>query len=84
MSFFDEIIKTVNLSGFVPSFKATILGNNALYLENVRKIIGFSSSSIVLALNKQVIELQGQDLCVKKYCSGDMLICGKISGILIK
>lgn len=85
MSFIDEIYSLIGgENNFLPAFKATIFGGEFVYFESVKKILSFSSTSILFATNKKIIEILGENLRIKKYCFGDMIICGKISSMSIK
>ncbi len=80
MSFIEEISKS--LGGYCPKeppFKATFFGDSAVYFENIRGIISYTAEEINLALKKGGIRLNGQGLYVKKYCMGDVAVCGKIT-----
>ena len=84
MNLIGEVYKVFSSTGFVPNFKATLLGENSLYLENVKKILGFNSDSIVLLIGKKTFEIKGEELFIKKYYGGDVVICGKIKSLSIQ
>ena len=86
MSFIDEIYGhfASSLQGFLPTFKASIIGDNGAYFENVKKIVSLSPNLIILGLKSKLIEVSGEELKIKKYCEGDLLICGKIKGVILK
>ena len=64
-----------------PTFRAVVFGEHAVYLENVKNIIGFDSNEIVVMLKSGCLRIYGSCLTVKKYCLGDLVVCGKIKGI---
>ena len=64
-----------------PSYKAVFLGDDAVYFQNVTKIISFTSEKITLSLKKGGVDLVGENLYIKKYCMGDVVICGKITSM---
>lgn len=64
-----------------PSFRAVIFGEHAVYLENVKNIVSFDSKEIVVLLKSGGLKIYGSNLSVKKYCIGDLVVCGKIKGI---
>lgn len=51
------------------------------YFENVLGILSYSETEIVLSVKKGKISIKGENLYVKKYCEGDLSICGKITSI---
>lgn len=64
-----------------PTFRAVLFGEEAGYFENVKSIVCYSCETIILALAKGCLQITGQNLYIKKYCLGDVVICGKIKGI---
>ena len=64
-----------------PSFRAVLFGESALYLENVKSIVCFDNEQIILALKTGGLRVFGNCITVKKYCSGDLVVCGKIKGL---
>lgn len=83
MSFIDNI-KECFLDQEIPKepiFRAVLLGDTAGYFENVCSIARYSAEEIVLGLKKGCLRVYGQKLYVKKYCCGDVVICGKIKGV---
>lgn len=64
-----------------PIFRAVLLGDGAGYFENVSSILSFSPEEIVLSLKKGKLRISGEKLYVKKYCMGDVAICGKIRAV---
>ena len=64
-----------------PIYRAVIFGDGAIYLENVCSIISYASEEISLALKKGGLVIKGRCLYIKKYCAGDVVICGKIMAI---
>ena len=83
MSFINEIkncFKSEELP-VEPTYRAVLFGDGAAYFENVRAIVGFSQEEIILSLKRGGLKLTGENLSVKKYCSGDVAVCGKIKVI---
>ncbi len=64
-----------------PIYRAVIFGDGAVYLENICSIINYTSEEITLALKKGGLIVTGKCLYIKKYCVGDVVICGKIKAI---
>ncbi len=79
MNFIEDIKKSLNLSGVCePKFRAILIGDEAVYFENICSIKSYSQNKIELLLKKNQIKIEGENLFIKKYCQGDLLICGKI------
>lgn len=80
MSFFEELKGCFSADEFPvsPVFRAVIFGDNAAYFENVKTILSYQPTEILLALNKGGLRILGKNLYVKKYCAGDVAVCGKI------
>ena len=83
MGFIDNIIECFGGTELPlePEFRAVIFGGSAVYVENVTGIISYEKEQILLGVKKGSIKVYGKDLYIKKYCLGDVVICGKISGI---
>ncbi len=82
MSFFDEIKKCFpEIEQTVPSFRATIIGDSAGYFENVSGIKYYTTEEVFLNLKKGGLKIKGEELYIKKYCAGDVVICGKIKSL---
>lgn len=64
-----------------PVYRAVLFGDCAGYFENVKSIVSFSECEIILSLSKGCLKITGEKLYIKKYCLGDVAICGKIKGI---
>lgn len=64
-----------------PIFKAVLFGESAGYFENVYGIKTFSAEEIELRLKKGGIKIRGERLFIKKFCGGDLVVCGKITAI---
>lgn len=61
-----------------PIYRAVLFGDGAAYFENVRSVVGFTAEEIILSLKRGGLKITGEDLYIKKYCSGDVAVCGKI------
>ena len=64
-----------------PIFRAVLFGENAGYFENVYGIKTFSETEIELRLKKGGIKIRGERLYIKKFCAGDLVVCGKITAV---
>lgn len=83
MGFIDNIKECLGEESFAiaPSFRAVVFGDSAVYLENVSKIISYEKEQVIVALKKGKITVSGFDLYIKKYCGGDLVVCGKITAL---
>ena len=84
MGFFDEINRFFLSSELAVPFKATLLGNGAIYFEGIKSVKSFSKERIELLIKKGEIIIEGEELCIKKYFALDLAITGKIKNISIK
>lgn len=64
-----------------PSFRAVLFGDLAGYFENVKTIKSFSPDEIVLSLKSGGLRVCGKNMYIKKFCAGDVVICGKIRAV---
>ncbi len=61
-----------------PIFRAVLFGDSSAYFENVSGISCYSKEQIILQLKRGGIKITGENLYIKKFCMGDIAICGKI------
>ena len=64
-----------------PIFRAVLFGESAGYFENVKSVVCYSKEQIILALSSGGLSVSGENLYIKKYCLGDIVICGKIKQV---
>ena len=64
-----------------PIFRAVLFGESAAYFENIKSIVSYSQEEVVLALSNGGLKVNGNNLYIKKYCMGDVVICGKIKKV---
>lgn len=83
MSFFDSVSRCFNENFMFegPTFRCAIVGDFAGYFENITSIKSYSSDMIIFKLKKGEVIIKGEDLYIKKYCEGDVAVCGKINAI---
>ncbi len=63
------------------SYRAVLFGESAGYFENVKGIVSYEKEQVILSLKNGGIKVSGKDLYIKKYCLGDVVICGKILSV---
>lgn len=82
MSFIDNIKESLGLVSIgEPLYRAVIFGENSVYIENVKGIISYSKDRIEVLLKSGTLIIVGENLVVKKYCGGDLAICGKVKNL---
>ncbi|MBE5737119.1 MAG: hypothetical protein E7348_01830 [Clostridiales bacterium] len=83
MSLIDNIRNCFNYNEIPnePNFRAVLFGENAMYLENIKTIVKYDKEQIVLSLKDGGLDILGSELFIKKYCGGDLVVCGKIKKI---
>lgn len=81
MGFIDDIARTFGGDfSFGNGFCCT-LSDSAGYFEKVSAIISYSEEEVVLSLKGGTLTVSGKGLYIKKYCEGDVAVCGKITGL---
>ena len=83
MSFIDNIKENFSQNEIPkePIFRAVLFGENAGYFENIKSIVSYTDEQVVLALSNGCLRVDGKNLYIKKYCMGDVVICGKIKRV---
>ena len=62
----------------------TLVPNVCCYMKSVKSVIGFSSQMIVLAVGKQRVTLEGENMQVGEYFEDDILIKGNVRSLKIE
>lgn len=83
MGFIDDIAESLGLAGVgaESTFRATIMGEKAAYFEKVSAVKSYSPDKIELVLKKGGLKITGDSLTIKKYCAGDLAVCGTIKSV---
>ena len=83
MSFIDNIKNCINSweNPNLSEFRLVSFGFRSVYFENVASIVSYTKEQIVLGLKKGALKIEGKELCIKKYCGGDVVVCGEIKKI---
>lgn len=81
MGFFDSIAESLNVGK--NTFFRAMLFDGALHVEGVKQICKYTAEEIVIRLKKDALTISGSELFVKKYCAGDLVVCGKIKSITL-
>ena len=81
MSFLEEIKNALGIDLSAEAYRITVLGEKGAYFENVKCIKYYGEKEVALLLHKGELLVKGENLIIKKYCAGDVAVCGKITAI---
>lgn len=81
MSFIEEIYDSFKQTNADNRF--VVIGMNCAYFEGVKSIDKLTNSLIILQMKKQKLGIEGTNLTIKKYCSGDVSIKGQIAKVAL-
>ncbi len=83
MSLIDNVKNCIGRSDSpdLTGFRLISFNFNSAYFEDIKQIISYAKEEIVLGLKKGRLSVKGSELYVKKYCAGDVVICGAIKSI---
>ncbi len=83
MSFIENILESFGIEKNVENSmeKAILFGDQGIFLEGIKGIKTFDYNQIILFTKKGEIKLTGEKLFIKKFCMGDVVVCGKIVAI---
>ena len=82
MSFFDNMRYCISENiPCEPSFRVVLFGECAGYFENIKTIKSFSPEQIILVVKNGGLAVSGANMFIKKFCAGDLVICGKIKSV---
>ena len=86
MNFIENILSKLGLNeSLAPlKYRAVIFGESGLFIENVKSIVSFSNTEILVRLKKGEILIKGEDLKVKNYTGFDLYILGKVKEFLYR
>ena len=79
MSFIENIKQNLNSNS--NGFFRAILLEEGVYIQGVVSIKNFSTEEIIATLKKGELKILGENLFIKKYCEGDLVVCGKVKGL---
>lgn len=80
MGLYDEIFK--NPSDGACS-RCTVVPGGGGYFEGVKSVGDFSTERIVVYFPRQTVEIEGEELAIKKYYDGDLQIGGRVIGVRV-
>lgn len=83
MSLLDNILESIGVTCLPKeqNYRYTVLGGSAGYFENISGIKYYTTEEIALSLKHGGLTVRGDNLYVKKFCAGDVVICGNILSV---
>ncbi len=82
MRLISEISKTLKFDGLsVLRIQYTVIDGKGGYFQNVKRLLEFSETKIVLTGRKGAVCVEGEKLALGKYFAGDLAILGNIHKI---
>ena len=76
MRLYDEIFSRSD--GVFPSARCLLAIDGEGYFQGVKSLGDFSPDRVEIYFGNKAIAVEGETLCVKKYCDGDLVLGGKI------
>ncbi|MBE5802967.1 MAG: sporulation protein YqfC [Clostridiales bacterium] len=64
--------------------KITMTGNQAVYVEQHKGLMGYLDNEIILRTSIGKLRLGGSNMWFKRYTSSEALICGEIQSLYIQ
>ena len=80
MRLYEEIFK--NADGGALS-KCVIVPCGGGYFEGVKSVTDFTDDRVTLRFPHNTVEVDGENLCIKKYCDGDLQLSGRITALRV-
>ncbi len=82
MNFIEEVIQSIGENEFLSGhgFRA-VLFERAGYFQAIKCIREYRPEEIIFCSKHGEIRVLGENLYIKKYCAGDVVVCGKITAL---
>ena len=80
MRLYDEIFKNADGGAFS---RCVVVPNGGGYFEGVKAVGDFSPERIVVCFPRESVEIEGENLAIKKYCDGDLRLSGSIRSLRV-
>jgi hypothetical protein len=81
MRLYEEIFKNTDGASFT---RCTFIPKGGGYFEGVKSVGDFSPERIIVHFPRETVEIEGQNLSIKKYCDGDLQLAGQIFAIKVE
>ncbi|MDE6059670.1 MAG: YabP/YqfC family sporulation protein [Clostridia bacterium] len=82
MKFISEISKALKTEELITSrVQYTVIDGQGGYFQNVKRLLEFSETKIVLKGRKGAVSVEGEHLALGKYFAGDLAILGNIAKV---
>lgn len=59
----------------------TVIDGQGGYFQNVRRVLEFSDTTVVLRGRKSAVRIVGKGLSLEKYCGGDVAVKGDVARV---
>ena len=79
MRLYDEIFKSADGA----AARCVVVPNGGGYFEGVKTVGDFSPERVVLYFPRESVEVEGENLSIKKYCDGDLELSGRIFALRV-
>ena len=80
MRLYDEIFNNADGAALA---RCVIVPCGGGYFEGVKSVADFSDTKLTLTFPKQIVEIEGKGLYIKKYCDGDLQLFGEIYSLRV-
>ena len=80
MRLYDEIFKDPNDSACA---RCIVVPGGGGYFEGVKSVGDFSTEKIVVYFPRQIVEIEGRELAIKKYYDGDLQVGGRVTSVRV-
>ena len=80
MRLYDELFKNADGGAFS---RCIFVPNGGGYFEGVKSMVDFSSEKVTVRFAREIVEVEGEELVIKKYCDGDLQLSGKIHSLRV-
>ena len=81
MRLYDEIFKNADGGAFS---RCVIVPCGGGYFEGVKAVGDFSPERVVVHFPRETVEIEGENLSIKKYFDGDLQLSGKIYALKVE
>lgn len=80
MRFSSEIFKALSAEAG-GTIQYTVIDGQGGYFQNVRRVLEFSDTAVLLRGKKGEVRVTGRGLSLKKYCGGDVAVGGVVTRV---
>ena len=77
----EEIFALFGGDGEITRIQYTVIDGKGGYFQNVKRLLSFSTSEIVLKGRRGAVRVEGTGLSLGKYLGGDVAVYGEIASV---